>query len=187
MKQEIILVNEKDEEIGIGEKIKVHKKGKLHRAFSIFVFNFKGELLLQQRAKEKYHSGGLWSNTCCSHPRPNEILKDAIHRRLKEEMGFDCELKEVFNFIYQEKLDNELIEHEFLHVFIGKFDGKVVLNKNEAMDYKWISVDELKQDINKNSERYTCWFKIAFEKYLEIHKKPKHFYTRQIIKYHGKF
>ncbi len=168
MKQEIILVNEKDKEIGTEEKIKVHKQGKLHRAFSIFVFNFKGELLLQQRVKAKYHSGGLWSNTCCSHPKPNESLDKAVHRRLKEEMGFDCELKEVFSFIYQEKLDNELIEHEFLHVFIGNFDDKIILNKEEAMDYKWVNIKNIKRDLKENPKKYTCWFKIAFEKITTI-------------------
>src|SRR4030042_2763439 len=124
--EKIILVDENDREIGTEEKLKTHEQGKLHRAFSIFVFNSKGELLLQRRAKGKYHSGGLWTNTCCSHPREGEKLEEAVHRRLKQEMGLDCPLKEAFSFIYKVRFENGLFEHELDHVFIGRVDGKPV-------------------------------------------------------------
>ena len=148
-KEEIILVDEKDNEVGIGEKLKVHREGKLHRAFSIFIFNPKGEMLLQKRAKTKYHSLGLWTNTCCSHPRPNELLVEAIYRRLKEEMGINCDLKKIFSFVYKADL-GEMTEYEFDHVFIGKFDENPYLNKEEAEDWKWISPGELKKDVKEN-------------------------------------
>ena len=164
MLEEIILVDENDKEIGIGEKMKVHQDGKLHRAFSIFVFNSKNEMLLQKRAKVKYHCGGLWTNTCCSHPRKGELLEEATHRRLREEMGFDCELKEVGDFIYKAKFDNGLTEHEYDHVFTGKFDGAPNLNPEEADDYKWIGLEELKKEIKKTPADFTVWFKIAMEK-----------------------
>ncbi len=163
-KQYVILVDKNNKKIGIEEKIKAHKEGKLHRAFSIFVFNSKGELLLQQRAKTKYHSGGLWSNTVCSHPKPNETYKQAIHRRLKEEMGFDCELKKEFCFIYKAKLDNDLIEYEYDCVFVGIFDKDPIPNPEEVMDYKWVSLIDLYKDIEKHPEKYTEWFKIALKK-----------------------
>jgi len=166
MSEKVILVDENDREIGVEEKIKAHEDGKLHRAFSIFIFNSKGEMLLQRRAKHKYHSGGLWSNACCSHPRPNESLEDAIHRRLKEEMGFDCKLKKAFHFIYEVYLDNGLKEHEFDHVFIGVYGGDVNLNLDEVMDFKWICIEKLLEDIQKNGEKYTPWFKIALKRVL---------------------
>lgn len=164
MEEKIILVDEKDNEIGSGEKLKVHQEGKLHRCFSLFVFNSKGELMLQERAKSKYHSGGLWTNTCCSHPRAGEKIEEAVHRRLREEMGFDCEVKEIFSFIYKAKLDHGLWEHEFDHVFIGKFDKEPKINPEEAEGWKWIGLDELKKDMAKSPENYTVWFKIAMEK-----------------------
>ena len=144
MPEYILTVDEKDNVTGKGEKMKVHREGKLHRAFSIFVFNSKSELLLQKRAKSKYHSGGLWTNTCCSHQRDGETLEKAVHRRLKEEMGFDCELKEVFTFTYRVKFDDGLIENEYDHVFFGKFDGKPEPNPEEVDDWKWISLEELR-------------------------------------------
>lgn len=162
--EEIILVDEKDKQIGSGEKMEVHQQGKLHRCFSIFVFNPKGKLLLQLRAKSKYHSGGLWTNTCCSHPKVGENLKKAVHRRLKEEMGFDCRLKEVFSFIYKAKLNHGLTEHEFDHVFIGTFDGKPNPAPEEADGWKWIDMEKLKKDITQNPDNYTVWFKIALKK-----------------------
>ena len=164
--EEIILVDEKDKEVGTGKKLKVHQNGKLHRAFSIFIFNSKGELLRQKRSKHKYHSGGLWSNTCCSHPRPNHDLKKEAKRRLKEEMGIVCDLKEVFSFIYKAKVEN-LTEYEFDHVFVGKFDRKPEPNKEEVEDWKWIKINELTQDVAKNPEKYTHWFKVALKKYLQ--------------------
>lgn len=163
---EVILVDEKDNVIGTEEKMKTHQEGKLHRAFSIFVFNSKGELLLQKRAKSKYHSGGLWTNTCCSHPRPEEHIEKAVHRRLKEEMGFDCELKEIFSFTYKAKLDNNLFEHEYDHVFIGNFDGEPNPNPEEVDDWKWVDLEELKKDIRENPDSYTYWLKISIDKII---------------------
>lgn len=162
-KEKVILVNEKDHEIGTEEKIKAHKEGKLHRAFSIFIFNKKGELLIQKRAKSKYHSGGLWSNTCCSHPRPGEDLKEAANRRLKEEMGIETDLKEVFSFIYKAKL-GDLIENEFDHVFFGQFEGTPKPDRKEVEDWKWIKISTLKKDIKKNPKKYTFWFKAILKK-----------------------
>lgn len=162
----IILVNKKDQEIGSDDKLKVHKLGLLHRSFSIFVFNSKGELLIQKRAKNKYHSGDLWSNTCCSHQNLNESLNKAIHRRLVEEMGIDCKLKERFSFLYNVKLNNNLVENEFDHVFVGVCDKKPKLNAKEVSKFKYISIKELKKDIKANPNNYTEWFKIIIEKYL---------------------
>ena len=165
----VILVDKKGNQIGIEEKIKAHFKGKLHRAFSIFIFNSKGKLLLQKRAKSKYHSGGLWSNTCCSHPRPNRNLKEEAERRLKEEMGINCDLKEVFSFIYKVKVKakkGNLIEHEFDHVFLGKFDKNPKPKKREVEDWKWANIEQLKKDIKENPERYAYWFKLILEKVL---------------------
>ncbi len=167
IKNEVILVDEKDNQIGTGEKLKIHQEGKLHRAFSIFIFNSKGELLLQKRARLKYHSGGLWTNTCCSHPRPGESLEEATHRRLKEEMEIDCDLKEILNFIYKVKL-GDLIEHEFNHVFFGKFNGNPRPDQREAEDWKWVKPGELKQDVKKNSENYAYWFKLVLDKVLNL-------------------
>lgn len=161
---QVILVDENDREIGTEEKMAAHLAGKLHRAFSIFVFNSKGEMMLQKRDSRKYHSGGLWTNTCCSHPMPGEQLTDAIHRRLQEEMGFDCEMKEEFSFIYTAKLDKGITENEFDHVFVGKYEGKPLLNPEEAEGWKWVYPEQLQKDIKKNPEAYTQWFKTAFEK-----------------------
>ncbi len=162
--EEIILVDEKDNPVGTGDKMEVHMSGKLHRAFSIFIFNSKGELMLQKRAASKYHCGGLWTNTCCSHPRAGESLDEAIHRRLKEEMGFDCAMQETFSFIYKAELDHSLVEFEFDHVFLGRYDGNPSINPEEADGWKWIGLDEVKEDILKNPEAYTPWFKIALSR-----------------------
>lgn len=169
-KEKVILVNERDEKIGFEEKIKAHLKGKLHRAFSIFIFNKKGELLIQKRAQSKYHSGGLWSNTCCSHPRPNENLIAAAKRRLKEEMGIETELKEVFSLTYKSKVGS-LIENEFDHVFIGNFNGKPLPNEKEVEDWKWIEIKSLKNDLEENPKNYTFWFKIILQKLLDCNLK----------------
>ncbi|MFA7208772.1 MAG: isopentenyl-diphosphate Delta-isomerase [Parcubacteria group bacterium] len=158
MPKEIILVNKKDWVTGAASKMEAHQKGKLHRAFSIFIFNRHGKLLLQQRAIGKYHSGGLWTNTCCGHPHPKEILISAAHRRLQEEMGFDCKLTEIFSFIYRAKLDNGMREYEFDHVLIGKFNGKPKINPTEAEDCKWVDREFLIMDLRKNPSRYTKWF-----------------------------
>lgn len=162
-KNDIILVDEQDEEVGSGEKMSVHKTGLLHRAFSIFVFNDKGEMMLQRRALDKYHSAGLWSNTCCSHPRPGEKTMDSAHRRLREEMGFDCDLSEKSSLTYKANL-GDLFEHEFDHIIFGKYDDEPKLNKDEVCDWKWIGVNEVKKDVLDNPNRYTYWFKAALEK-----------------------
>lgn len=163
MARQVILVDKNNRRIGIEEKTKAHKEGKLHRAFSIFVFNSNRDLLIQQRAKIKYHSGGLWSNTVCSHPMPNETYQQAVHRRLREEMGFDCKLKKIFCFIYNAGFQNGLAENEFDCVFIGKFDGEPKPNRREIVNYKWIPVRELKKDIVKNPNRYSVWLKKALD------------------------
>lgn len=163
METEIILVDKKDQELGRMGKIEAHEKGRLHRAFSIFIFNPKGQLLVQKRAEKKYHSGGLWSNTCCSHPRADEATDGAARRRLKEEMGIEADLKEIFSFVYKAKVGG-LLEHEFLHVFFGKFDGDPAPNKNEAADWKWLAKRELIKDVKENPEKYTAWFRIILDK-----------------------
>lgn len=167
--EQVILVDKNNQPIGTGEKMAVHQKGQLHRAFSIFIFNSRKRLMLQKRAISKYHCGGLWTNACCSHPRVDENIDTAVHRRLKEEMGFDCQLKEAFTFIYKAKLDHGLTEHEFDHVLIGTFDDQPKINPEEADDWKWIDLEDLKKDIAQNPQNYTPWFIIALprlEKYL---------------------
>ena len=167
-RQQVILVDKNNRVKGFEEKIKTHKEGKLHRAFSIFIFNSKEELLIQQRAKTKYHSGGLWSNTVCSHPKPNETYQRAVHRRLREEMGFDCKLKKIFCFVYTANLQNGLIENEYDCVFIGKFDGKPKPDPGEIMDCEWISIKELKKRISSNPNSFSVWLKIALERITNI-------------------
>lgn len=167
MKEQVILVNEADEPQGLMEKMEAHQKGLLHRAFSVFVFNENNELLLQQRAKSKYHSGGLWTNTCCSHPRSGEENIDAAHRRLMEEMGFDCELEKLTDFIYRAQLDHGLTEHEFDHVFVGRWQGVPDINPVEVESYKWMDIDAVEQDIADNPDRYTEWFKIIYQEFLK--------------------
>jgi isopentenyl-diphosphate delta-isomerase len=164
MEERIVLVNTRDTEVGTEEKIKAHREGKLHRAFSVFVFNSRGEKLLQRRAKTKYHSGGLWTNTCCSHPRPGEPVEEAAHRRLKEEMGFDCELKEVFHFTYRVTVGENLFEHEYDHVFVGTFDGEPDPNPEEIDDWKWIGLEELKREMQEDPDRYTYWLRVVFDR-----------------------
>lgn len=161
---QVILVDDQDNAIGTMEKMQAHIEGKLHRAFSVFVFNEQHELLIHQRATHKYHSGGLWTNTCCSHPMPHETVEEAAHRRLVEEMGFDCELEEVYAFSYYAELDKGLTEHEFDHVFFGKFAGTPDINPEEVSHYKYMSVPAIKADIINNPENYTEWFKLIFEK-----------------------
>ncbi|MEK6922332.1 MAG: isopentenyl-diphosphate Delta-isomerase [Nanoarchaeota archaeon] len=162
--EKVILVNKNNRIIGTEEKIKAHQEGKLHRAFSIFIFNSEGELLLQKRAKSKYHSEDLWSNTVCGHPKPKEKIEGAIHRRLKEEMGFDCKLIKAFCFRYKTKFDNGLIENEYDCVFIGKYDGKPQPNPKEVIDCKWIPLTRLKEDIFKNPQKYTYWLNKVLKK-----------------------
>lgn len=159
----VVLVDEKDNEIGTALKLEAHQRGLLHRAFSVFVFNSKGELMLQKRAASKYHSGSLWSNTCCSHPFPGEPVDVAAQRRLQEEMGFTCDLDNSFSFIYKAELDNDLTEHEYDHVFIGHSDMQPRINPDEVEDWKWMSLDELKADMQRYPGKYTMWLKIVFE------------------------
>ena len=161
--EHVILVDEQDRPKGTMEKLEAHRRGELHRAFSVLVFNSKGELLIQKRAKSKYHSGGLWTNTCCSHPLPEEPVSDAARRKLMQEMGIGLQPEFAFKFQYKVSLDNDLIEHEIDHVFTGIFDGEPILNPEEAEDWKYISLDSLKEDIATNGHRYTHWFKIILE------------------------
>jgi len=169
MEEQVILVDTADQEIGLAEKLQAHREGKLHRAFSIFVFNSQAKLLLQKRARTKYHSGGLWSNTCCSHPRPGEPVEHAAHRRLREEMGFDCALREIFSFTYHMKLDNDLAEHEYDHVFLGTFDGKPAPNPADVDAWKWIDLKTLARDVGAYPERYTYWFRICIDQVIWHH------------------
>ncbi len=159
----VILVDENDQEIGTMEKMQAHREARLHRAFSVFVFNDQDEVMLHQRAFSKYHSGGLWTNTCCSHPRKGETVLEAAHRRLQEEMGFDCDLREAFNFTYKAALDNDLTEYELDHVVLGRFNGEPNLNPDEVAAYKYMNWEELKQDVASNPDMYTEWFKIALD------------------------
>lgn len=160
----VILVDEQDNDIGVMEKLQAHQQGLLHRAFSVFIFNDKQELLMQQRALSKYHSAGLWTNTCCSHPRPNETIKDAANRRLYEEMGMSCDLTIKTNFIYKTPFENGLTEHEFDYVLVGNTNQNPQINKNEVESFKWMSILDIKNDIISHPDHYTSWFKIALEK-----------------------
>ena len=167
-KEVIVLVDEDDKEVGTEEKIRAHQDGgKLHRAFSVFVFNNRDEMLIQKRAAGKYHCAGLWTNTCCSHQRPDESLEDAVHRKLKQEMGFDTKLREIFSFIYKAPFENGLTEHELDHVFIGAFNGKPNLNPEEADDFRWVNPEGLERDVRENPEKYTPWFRKVLERVLE--------------------
>jgi len=162
--EQVILVDEHDKEIGKMEKMEAHQKGKLHRAFSILLFNSKGELLLQKRSRKKYHSGGLWTNTCCSHPLPRESMAEATHRKLLQEMGINPPLEFGFKFIYQTRLDPGIIEHEFDHVFFGTFDGRPSINKEEVDDWKFTDLTSLQKDMARSPELYTYWFKLIMNR-----------------------
>lgn len=163
VREEVILVNEKDEALGVMEKLEAHQKGLLHRAFSVFVFNDRGELLLQQRAYSKYHSGGLWTNTCCSHPRPGEDTLAAANRRLMEEMGFQTPLLFKTSFVYKTPFDNQLTEHEFDHVFTGVYNHDPVIDPNEVERFKWATPEAIKTHMTAHPEAYTSWFCIAMQ------------------------
>jgi isopentenyl-diphosphate delta-isomerase len=168
MKEEhVILVNEKDEQIGTMPKLEAHEKAALHRAFSVFVFNHKNELMLQQRANHKYHSPNLWTNTCCSHQRVGETNIEAGKRRLQEEMGFVTELKDTISFIYKAPFDNGLTEHEFDHILVGYYNQEPLINAEEVSDWKWMSLEAVKNDMVANPRDYTEWFKIIFDKFYE--------------------
>jgi isopentenyl-diphosphate delta-isomerase len=161
----IVLVNENDESIGSIGKLEAHQKGLLHRAFSIIVWNNQNQILIHQRAFGKYHSEGLWTNTCCSHPKMGETVIEAAHRRLKEEMGFDCQLEQKFHFIYKVELENQLIENELDHVLIGEFNENPSPNPDEVHDYRWISLPELKKEIDEKPTTFTFWFKEIIQNY----------------------
>ena len=169
--QHVILVNERDEEVGIMDKTRVHEEALLHRAFSVFIFNSKGEMLLQQRAAKKYHSGGLWTNACCSHPFPGETTADAAMRRLREELGITTELEEIFHFTYKAPFDNGLTEHEFDHVLVGTYEGQIFPDKNEVDDYCFKSPDDIRTSLLTHPKKYTAWFKIAFDKVCQWHQQ----------------
>ena len=164
--EEVILVNGQDEPVGTMEKMEAHYQAALHRAFSVFLFNSRGEMLLQQRAKSKYHSGGLWTNACCSHPRPGEETANAANRRLHEEMGISAQLKKIFDFTYKASFDNGLTEHEYDHVFTGNFSGIIKPNKNEVQDYCFKSMEDLEISLQSHPHKYTAWFHIAFQKVM---------------------
>ncbi|MBI3190770.1 isopentenyl-diphosphate Delta-isomerase [archaeon] len=168
---DVILVDENDKETGLMEKMEAHKQAKLHRAFSVFIFNSKNDMLLQKRALDKYHCAGLWTNACCSHPNPGEDTEAAAHRRLEEEMGFDTYLNEAFSFIYKAPFDNGLTEHEFDHCFVGFYEGKIKPDPDEVCDWKFISLSNLLEDVKKHPEKYTPWFKIALPRIAKHIKK----------------
>jgi isopentenyl-diphosphate delta-isomerase len=167
VEEQVILVNEKDEQIGLMAKMEAHEKAVLHRAFSVFIFNSKNELMLQQRAAHKYHSPLLWTNTCCSHQRDGESNIQAGTRRLQEEMGFECDLKETTSFIYKAPFDNGLTEHELDHIMVGYYENPPVINPGEVEAWKWMPLEAVKSDIKLQPSLYTAWFKIIFEKFYK--------------------
>ena len=167
----LILVDEQNNITGYEKKLKVHQDGLLHRAFSIFVVNKDGQLMLQKRAIEKYHSGGLWANTCCSHPLKGENTEATIHERLMHEMGFDCDLQTLFKFIYRAELDNDLVEYELDQVYIGYYELDPVPNPSEVGDWKWIDIEFLKEDLEKSPDQYVYWLKAAFSEFYMNYKK----------------
>lgn len=165
MKQEVILVDEADCAVGTEEKMKVHEEGLLHRAFSVFIVNSKNELLLQKRAGSKYHSPGLWTNTCCSHPAPGEDLQQSAEKRLMEEMGFSCPLSWLFKFTYRTSFENKLIEHELDHVFIGKCNVQPTPNPAEVESWQWVDIDFLQRDVKNNPQKYTFWLRYVYDRF----------------------
>ncbi|NRR90454.1 isopentenyl-diphosphate Delta-isomerase [Winogradskyella undariae] len=167
IEEQVILVDENDKQIGLMPKMEAHEKALLHRAFSVFVFNDKKELMLQQRALYKYHTPGLWTNTCCSHQRDGESNLEAGKRRLQEEMGFVTELEEKTSFIYKAPFENGLTEHEYDHIMVGYYNDEPVVNPDEVASWKWMTLEAVKTDILEKPEIYTAWFKIIFEKFYE--------------------
>lgn len=164
MEQPVLLVNEQDEPVGTMEKMEAHRKGLLHRAFSVFIFDSRGRMLLQQRAAQKYHGAGLWTNACCSHPYPDEPVAAAAARRLQEELGFSTALRKLFHFTYRAAVENGLIEHELDHVFTGIYAGMIVPNKTEVADYTFMEMDEIKEAMLRHPEKFTTWFRIIFQR-----------------------
>lgn len=176
----VVLVNDEDEQLGIEGKLEAHRRGALHRAFSIYVFDPNGALIMQKRAASKYHSGGLWTNTCCSHPREGEDVLEAAHRRLKEEMGFDCTLEKLFETTYEARLDKGMTEHEFLHVFVGTYNGAPAPDPEEVDEHKGVRLSELEKNIIHTPEHYTEWLKICFPMvvdHIKNHSSFSRFYT----------
>ena len=167
MEEHVVLVDHQDKELGTCEKLKAHKEGLLHRAFSVFIFNSEGKMLIHKRAQGKYHSEGLWTNACCSHPRQNESLQDAVKRRLPEEMGISCDVKEAFSLLYHANVSKNLIEHEFDHVFIGTYDNdEIEPNPEEVAEYRWIAIGDLLEEMSANPKSFTEWFHLAVPKVL---------------------
>lgn len=158
--EEVILVDEGDHELGMMEKLEAHRKGVLHRAFSVLLYNKEGKLLLQKRSSKKYHSAGLWTNTCCSHPRPRQNMETEVTRRLKEEMGIVAETRLAFRFVYKAPLENHITEHELDYVYIGRFDGEPMINPEEVEDWKFMPVEEIRADMQRHPDAYTYWFKL---------------------------
>lgn len=171
--ENLVLVDENDEVLGYAPKMLVHQRGNLHRAFSVLIFNSKNEMLIHQRANHKYHSSNLWTNACCSHPREGEKLEEAVHRRLKEEMGFDCNVRFAYKFIYKAELENGLIEHELDHVFIGEYNESFTPNPDEVSDFKWVPLSFLRNDIVTSPQKYTHWFRIIVTEHLKGFHFPK--------------
>ena len=165
MEEKVVLVNDKDEILGLMEKMQAHENGILHRAFSVFLFNSKGEMLLQKRASQKYHSANQWTNACCSHPRIDETYLEAAKRRLNEELGINCELEEKFHFVYKADVGQNLWEHELDHVFVGNYDSEFQLNTEEVAEVRYISMEDLDQEMKQNPELFTEWFKIILKEY----------------------
>jgi isopentenyl-diphosphate delta-isomerase len=161
MNDHVILVDNRDAPIGTAEKLAAHRAGRLHRAFSVFVLSPRGEVLLQRRAQGKYHSGGLWSNTCCSHPRPGESTVEAARRRLREEMGFDCDLETACSFVYRAEVGGGLVEHEYDHIFLGHWDGTPTPDPAEVEEWRWVPADELRRELRTRPGRFTYWFRVA--------------------------
>lgn len=166
----LILVDEQDNPVGEMEKMETHQKGLLHRAFSVFIFNSNGDMLLQQRSLSKYHSPGLWTNACCSHPYAGEEVLTAAERRLNEEMGFTTKLTKAFDFIYKASFDNGLTEYEFDHVFFGNYEGTIAVNKDEVMNFEYLSIQEIDFIMDNTPEKFTAWFKIAYPRLKETMK-----------------
>ena len=167
MNQDVILVNLHDEPVGTATKEEAHRRGDLHRAFSVFLYH-EDRLLIQQRAFHKYHSGGLWANTCCSHPRPGEELEEAVRRRLKEEAGIECEVKEIFSFVYKHQFAEDLYEHEYDHVFLGEYCGEPLPNPEEIEAFRWISFGDLRRELAEEPEKFAPWFVIVAPRVLRV-------------------
>ena len=172
-RNKVVMVDINDNVVGTKEKIEAHKTPILHRAFSIYLYNSSNEMLIQKRADHKYHSVGLWSNACCSHPQLNENIKQGALERLENEIGIKTDIEELFSFIYMNKFNDSLYEYEYDHVFIGKYDGDFILNPEEASDAKWISIDELKKDLTLNPKAYSAWFIISAPRVIEFLEKKK--------------